>query len=161
MREPESYVKRRKALLRHIDNVRKNCQILGERLIERGEMQLGHKLIANGLLHDCSKFLGIEWKYLHNEIKENNPKAFENAVYHHTTTNQHHPEYWEGGIAKMPRVYLAELVCDWAARSAEFGNDLREWIKSIATKKFKMTVQSTVYKEIKNLVDLLLNEAFK
>ena len=161
MNEPESYAKRRKVLLRHIDNVRKNCQVLGERLIEKGELKLGHRLIANGQLHDNSKFHGVEWEYLHGDVKENNPKAFEGATYQHIHTNGHHPEYWEGGIHKMPRVYLAELVCDWAARSAEFGNDLREWIKTKATKKFDMTVQSTVYKEIKGLVDLLLDEAFK
>ena len=147
--------------MRHIDNVRKNCEVLGERLIEHGELKLGHRLIANGQMHDNSKFHGVEWEYLHGDVKDNNPKAFENATYQHIHTNGHHPEYWEGGIHKMPRVYLAELVCDWAARSAEFGNNLREWIKTKATKKFDMTVQSAAYKEIKGLVDLLLDEAFK
>ena len=61
----------------------------------------------------------------------------------------------------MPKVYVAEMVCDWYARSSEFGNDLRDWIKDKATKKFDMTVQSRVYKEIKDMVDILLDVTFK
>lgn len=61
----------------------------------------------------------------------------------------------------MPSIYVAEMVCDWSARSHEQGNDLRDWIKDRGTKTFGMTVQSKIYKEIKNFVDLLLEPGFK
>ena len=160
-KDKEVFQKRLKAVLRHLDNVRANCLLLGERLIEKDEADLGLKLIANGYVHDNSKLYGVEWIGMHDDVKETEPEVFYMAVHQHTTSklNMHHPEYW-GGIEKMPRIFLAEMVCDWAARSSEFGNDLREWIKDVATKKFKMKVQSKVYKEIKELVDILLDKKF-
>jgi len=47
-------------LLRHIDSVQKSCQKIGKHLIENGEPELGKQLIANGFIHDNSKFYGIE-----------------------------------------------------------------------------------------------------
>ena len=159
MNDEELNDKRRKLLLRHISNVREKCDILGEKLIEQGEESLGHRLMANGRTHDNSKFYGIEWKYLHSDVADDNPRLFKEAMNHHTSINKHHPEYW-WAIQNMPRLYVAEMVCDWVGRSNEFGNDLRGWIKDKATKKFKMTVQSSIYKEIKEFVDLLLDPKF-
>lgn len=151
--------KRLDALCRHIDNVRLKCQILGERLIEQGEA-MGHKLIANGYIHDNSKFYGVEWKYIHADMMGGvHNESLADAILEHHSKNKHHPEYWQG-ISDMPSVYVAEMVCDWAARSSEMGNDLREWIKDHATKKFKMKVQSKIYKEIKKFVDILLDPKF-
>ena len=159
MTEEQAEQKHLDALCRHISNVISFAHILGERLIEKGEEQLGQRLIGNSYLHDHSKFNGIEWLYIRPEFKAKNTELFKAAVANHTDTNKHHPEYW-GGIHNMPRIQLAELVCDWASRSSEFGNDLREWIKDKATKKFNFKVQSKVYKEIKDLVDILLDPAF-
>ena len=149
-----------KSLLRHTDSVRQSCVILGERIIESGEERLGIDLISNGQIHDCSKFRGIEWLYLRADlVSSNENEKLERARQHHVSTNPHHPEYW-GSIHSMPRVYVAEMVCDWYARSHEFGNDLRDWIKDKATKKFNMTVQSKAYKEVKDFVDILLDVKF-
>jgi len=157
--EEEIHKKRLDSLRRHVGNVIRFAGILGERLIEKGEDKVGRKLIANSYQHDHSKFGGIEWLHLHADGKEANSDLFQAAVLQHVNTNKHHPEYW-GDIHNMPRIFLAELVCDWAARSSEFGNDLREWIKDKATKKFDFKVQSKVYKEIKDLVDVLLDPSF-
>ena len=151
--------KRLESLCRHVDNVIRFSRILGERLIEKGEKELGKRLISNSYLHDHSKFSGVEWSYLHPDNKDIDPVLFGAAILEHTTTNKHHPEYWDG-IHNMPRIYVAEMVCDWASRSTEFGNDLREWIKDKATKKFDMKIQSKVYKEIKDFVGTLLDPAF-
>jgi hypothetical protein len=78
----------------------------------------------------------------------------------HVQTNPHHPEYWSGGIDTMPRLYKAEMVCDWHARSSEFGTDLREWAKGKAVRKYKMNHSGRTYKEIKELLDLLLERKF-
>ena len=151
-----------KTLLRHIDNVRSNCCILGERLIDKGEVELGHKLIANGYRHDNSKFHGVEWFYLNEESREQTPDLFKSALLQHTSSlnNKHHPEAWVDGIHSMDRLHLAEFVCDIAARGGEFGTDIRGWIREKATKKYSMTVQSKAYKTIKELVDMLLDEQF-
>jgi len=60
----------------------------------------------------------------------------------------------------MPRVYVGEMVADWHSRSAEFGTDLRKWIKEKAAKRFNFTLQSKVYKDIKFFVDILLEKPF-
>lgn len=148
------------ALIRHITNVQKNCILLGERLIDRGEPDFGRRLIANAFVHDNSKFGGVEWQFLHQDMKDNEPEKFLFAANQHVHTNKHHPEYWLH-ISNVPRIYVSEMCCDWAARSGEFGNDLREWIKDKATKKFDFTYQSKVYREIKEFVDLLLDPSFK
>lgn len=158
---------RRDTLLRHITNVQKSCFLLGERLIKSGEAKTGHDLMANCLIHDNSKWHGIEWLYLHPECFHEDKVKFLLAHQQHVTTNPHHPEYWDSepnsndGIHEMPRVYTAEMICDWHARASESATNLREWIIEKHCKAFAMTVQSTAYKHIKGLVDVLLDPAFK
>jgi len=120
---------------------------------------LARSLVANSMLHDNSKFRGVEWEYLSDEAKEKFPVQFQDAVTQHIATNSHHPEYW-GGIKYMPDVYLAEMVCDWKARSDEFGTDLREWVKEKATKRWDFTTSGGSYKSIKEYLDLLLDASF-
>lgn len=146
-------------LLRHIRNVQDECLLLAERLIEQGKPSMARSLLANSMLHDNSKFRGIEWEYLSEDTKDKYPEQFKVAVSQHQQTNMHHPEFWSG-IENMPRVYLAEMVCDWKARSAEFGTDLREWVKDKATKRWGFTPQGRVYKDIKEYLDLLLDIKF-
>lgn len=144
-------------LVRHIDNVRNNCLQLGKKLIEAGQPDMGRRLIANGHIHDASKFSGIEWDFL--DPTTTNKAGLKNAVNQHIRTNQHHPEYW-GGIERMPDIYIAELVCDWKARSTEFANDLREWINGKALKKFGFTKESETYKKIMTYVDMVCDKPF-
>lgn len=156
------YLERLSSLRRHIANVQECAYLLGERLVKRGlvgDYILAHDLVTNAHVHDKSKFDGIEWLYLHDEIKESEPEKFKLAWYQHVHTNEHHPEYWDG-INNMPEVYIAEMVCDWKARSNEFGSDLRIWIKEQATKRFDFKPQGKTYKKIKEFVDLLLDPAF-
>lgn len=152
-----------RAIARHIRNVEDNCLLLGEKLVERGDIAVGHKLIANGYVHDASKFHGIEFEYLslNNPTEEGTKLKLKLAVHHHNTTNPHHPEYWSGGVAEMPDVYLAEMVCDWKARSEEFGTSLRDWIDETATKRYGFAKDDKVYKEITGFVDLLCAKPFE
>lgn len=118
-------------------------------------------LIANGMIHDNSKLRGIEWKYLHTDVKETNEEAFLIAHHQHITSNPHHPEYWPCGINEMSPVYIAEMICDWHSRSSEFGTDLWEWIKEVAVPKYKVSTSGKTYKIMKEFVDLLLERRFK
>jgi hypothetical protein len=161
MNESEILEKRLNLVLRHISNVREDCLLLGERLIEQGEERLGRELIANGLIHDNSKLQGIEWEYMHTDIKEKSPDLFFSAYKNHVTTNKHHPEAHAGGITEMSRLYLAEMCCDWHSRSSEFGTDLWVWVKEEAIPKYKISTSGKTYKEIKGFLDLLLERKFK
>lgn len=152
------FVKRLKNILRHIKLVQDAAQILGDRLIENGKMDIAKRLIANSFLHDNSKFYGIEWDCLTGD-EDTNKHELDVAVTHHVSINPHHPEYW-GGIENMPLVFLAEMVCDLYARSVEFGTDLREWIRDVFIKKHNISVNCKIYKNIISMIDLLLNKPF-
>jgi hypothetical protein len=138
----------------HIQNVQRGCYKLGLKLMKRGEIELGRNLIANGQIHDNSKFKGIEFAHLFHS----DPLLSE-VIKHHQSVNPHHPEYW-GSIHDMPKVYVAEMVCDWYARSTEFGTGIREWIDNKATQKFSFSPEDPVYKTIQEMLALLLEPSF-
>lgn len=145
-------------IIRHINHVKDNCLLLGERLINYGKRDVGRLLIANGFIHDNSKFYGVEWDYLNDESGD--PDLLRIAVSQHNRTNQHHPEYW-GGIDLMPGLYIAEMVCDWKARSGEFGTSLQDWIEEGAATKFGYTTDSEIYRKIMFYSELLCDKPFK
>lgn len=144
-----------RGIARHIRNVEDNCLLLGEKLIERGEIDLGHKLIANGYVHDASKFWGIEWEFMApgQPTEEEGAKLkLKMAVHQHRKTNPHHPEYWSNGILDMPDVYLAEMVCDLKARSEEFGTSLIDYIDNVGLKSWGVSKEHDIYKRIMDFI---------
>jgi len=150
------------AIVRHIQNVQDNCLILGKKLIDRGEIELGVGLIRNGFMHDLSKFSGVEWDNMTplTTIEERNEKVkLKIAIQHHSKTNSHHPEYWNG-IKNMPDIAILEMVCDWKARSEEFGTSLRDWIEESALKRWEFTKEDFIYKKIIQYVDMLCEKPF-
>jgi len=154
----ESDIKHLNNVLRHIKNVRDNCELLGERLVASGEGQLGIDLIGLGQIHDYSKIHNqTEFKYLRDEFY--GKPEFNTALLSHISINLHHPEAWHG-IEEMPRIYVAEMVCDWKSRGTEFGSDVIDWVKEKATKKFGFSTKGKVYKEIKEFFSILLDKAF-
>ena len=138
----------------HIKNVQRNCHKLGIKLMKRGEIELGRNLISDGQIHDNSKFKGIEFDHLFN-----GDPLLPEVIKHHQSINPHHPEYW-GHIKNMPRVYIAEMVCDWYARSSEFGTGLRDWIETSALEKFDFCKTDEVYHTIQEMLNLLLDPSF-
>src|SRR3954451_24415783 len=146
------------SLVRHIGLVRDACLMLGRRLMAQGREDFGRLLIAHGFVHDASKFHGIEWDYLH--IGPDVPtEGLRLAIEQHRRTNSHHPEYW-GGIENMPEISVAEMVCDWYARSQEFGTGLRDWIDNEAVRTYRIDRAGPQYAWIKSFVDLLLKSSF-
>jgi len=145
-------------LVRHIDLVREACLLLGKRLMSQGREDFGRLLIARGFVHDASKFHGIEWDFLH-AGPEVAAEGLRLAITQHRRTNSHHPEYW-GGIDNMPEICVAEMVCDWYARSQEFGTGLREWIDKEAVPKYCLSRDSEAYRWIQGFIDVLLRSSF-
>lgn len=144
-------------ITRHINNVRENCELLGKKLIEKGETALGRQLIANGFTHYNSKFFGIEWEYLDGAGDKDKQEL---AIRQHNLVNLHHPNAWSS-IKEMPRLYIAEFVADVCARASEFGTNVREWVDNSATKKYAFTKRDKVYREIVEFLNLLLEKPFK
>ncbi len=112
-------------------------------------------MIANSYLHDNSKFRGLEWISLFGD----NEELLSLAIDHHRQTNSHHVAYW-GCVENMPKIFLAELVCDLHSRAAEFGTDLKDYLKDTFFPKHNIVPNSRCYKYIKEFVDLLLDKPF-
>jgi len=155
-----------RGICRHKQNVLENTIILGEKLVEQGEINLGKNLIANGYSHDISKFFGIEWAEMapntaKNEQpdKETKKMKLKLAIANHNQTNLHHVEAW-GCISEMPDVYLAEMCCDLLARSQEFGTSLMDYIDDEGIKRWKISKDESVYKKIIKYVNLLCEKPF-
>src|SRR5208282_4579478 len=149
-----------RAILRHVRNVHEACLLLGERLIERGESQLGRRLITRGFQHDLSKFFGIEWDLMAPCDQTSRPnKKLRMAVSHHNTTNDHHPEFW-GSIHEVPRWAVAEMICDWKSRSEEFGTSLHAYIKENATERWHFSERDPIYRTIMEFVNMLCDKPF-
>lgn len=145
-------------LVRHVELVREAGILLGKRLIAQGRVDFGRLLIAKCHVHDESKFYGIEWDYLH-QGQDVNREDLSRAIKQHVATNSHHPEYW-GGIENMPEIGIAEMVCDWYARSQEFGTGLREWVKKEAVQRYKIDLDGDHMRWITKFLDLLLVDSF-
>lgn len=145
-------------LIRHIELVRENTTLLGKRLIAKGRAEFGRLLIAKGFEHDVSKFYGLEWSYLHTG-KDTPKHELDLAVKQHTLTNSHHPEFW-GGFGNMPELAIAELTCDWYARSQEFGTSIRDWIVETAIEKFNVDIDGEQYVWLNKFLDILLEDNF-
>jgi hypothetical protein len=145
-------------LLRHKELVKDAAILLGKRLLETGKSELGRQIIIRGYTHDMSKFLGVEWEYLHagNDVPKD---ELNRAIKQHQCFNSHHPEYW-GGMEFMDQVSVGELVCDWYARAQEFGTSLREWISTQANGRFHIEACSQQKTWLDEFVDLLLEDAF-
>lgn len=141
----------------HIEHVRNNCVKLGRLMIKDGEIEDGRRLVALGHIHDNSKFSGVEWLYLGDDKAKS---KLEMAVSNHNTTNPHHPEYW-GGIENMPRLFIAEMVCDWAARASEFATSLREWVDEGAVRRYGYKKGDKIYRTIIEFMDMLCDKPFK
>jgi len=147
-------------LAKHIHHVQESATILAERCIQTGNTNLGIALMQNAARHDNSKYSGIELRYLVLDETDNG-ELIRLAVDHHNKTNLHHPEAWVGGIKEMSDLYMMEMVCDWRARSTEFGTDLREWIAECATEKFSFRKNDRVFKDIQKYLRIILDMPFK
>ena len=90
----------------------------------------------------------------------NGDPILSDVIRHHATTNPHHPEYW-GTIQNMPEVYIAEMVCDCAARSSEFGTSLKDWIINSATERYDFKMDDNIGKLIEKHLNLLISRSFK
>lgn len=158
--EIDEALERLEGVTRHTQNVRDNCSVVGRKCIEAGEIELGVQITARGECHDNSKFYGLEWARLHPDT----PKTkLEPAILQHNTSpkNDHHPEAWVGGIEEMSRAAIGEMVCDWVARSSEFGESVREWIDGNAAHRYGYKKGDKVYRQIMEFVDMLCDKPFK
>ena len=155
--DKERKIEKLERLIRHKREVLDNCILLAENIVKEDgrEFDFARRLVANAFVHDTTKLTTtIEWNHL-TDSDEDGDDMLAVAIREHNESNMHHPESWDG-IKNMPRVYVAEMVCDWKARSSELGTDLCEWIDTKATKRWGFTKRDKVHKDIMWFVNLLI-----
>lgn len=151
-------LKKLELIQRHKENVIKNCDIIGRKLIQSGEIKMGLRLIANSYPHDCPKLTSpLQFNFL---FQTDDKELLKLAISEHNTTSDHHPNFY-GGIDFMEPVKIAEVVADLAARSAEQGSCLKDYLTEIYYPKYDIKTNSKVDKYIRKFVGLLLDDKFK
>jgi len=102
----------------HIENVRFNLAAFCEELQKRAAV------------HDDSK-LSVAELPIYEAVDATPREAFGTPAYyerlgrlkpaldHHYTINDHHPEFYENGVAGMNLAALVEMFCDWKASSQD------------------------------------------
>ena len=97
-------------------------------------------LYWRGLMHDLSKYSPTEFfmgvKYYQGNRSPNSAeredKGYSSAWLHHKGRNRHHIEYWTDYVigpekkivpVEMPKVFMAEMICDRIAASRVYKKD--------------------------------------
>lgn len=150
-------------------------------------IKFGKKIGRDFKEHDASKFqepeytpyIWLTWDYKMKDDKvdfELPPEIIEQrhaATYHHITTNEHHPEFWDpemedaklnkenrDGIPErivdataMPVKAIEEMCCDWCAMSEERNNSPYDWADKVIGTRYKFTPRQiyVIYDTIEKL----------
>lgn len=92
-------------------------------------------LLERAIDHDQSKFKGVELEGYRKALNDDNSIDMEllgDAWDVHRTINDHHPDAWTGGLKKMSKNAVIEMLCDWeAAQFREAGNDMQHTKKMV------------------------------
>ncbi|MDI9519176.1 MAG: DUF5662 family protein [Erysipelotrichaceae bacterium] len=119
-----------KKLIQHFMTITRHKILVGKYCFKLG-------LYKQGILHDLSKYLPIEFisgvKYFQGYRspidKEKEILGYSKAWLHHKGRNKHHWEYWydftkDGyGPIEMPIQYVCEMICDRIAASRIYLKD--------------------------------------
>ncbi len=133
-----------------------------------GYMQVvANELFRRASVHDNSKFSEEEYGAYEEAFPDLQKYAYGSpefkaaldtikpAIAHHYAVNDHHPEYFEQGIAQMNLIQLIEMICDWLAASERSQKDIRVGLE-INKKRF--AIDNQLHSIIKRTVDSLLGE---
>jgi hypothetical protein len=129
------------------------------------------RLVADELLrraceHDNSKFSPSEFEAYESAFAGFQQHAFGTeeykavieeirpAVERHYAANDHHPEFFAGGVNDMNLVQIIEMVCDWIAASQRRHGDLGE---SLRINKARFTISDQLQRIIENTVEDLVD----
>lgn len=145
----------------HIGNVKLSFSNYGNNLANILEIDYD-ELNQNIEKHDLSKFENPEFssykQYFFPEDDEVKDKdIFEIGWLYHQNLNQHHPEFWVSRddnntkILDMPRVYIAEMLLDWAAMGIKFNNTAYSYYKEEGHKK---PFSKNTIKAIESVIDI-------
>jgi hypothetical protein len=138
---------------KHIERVIKYADLVVERYFEFERLtEIVQKHDASKFLNpELDPYIYNTWNYkckregIEFNIDLNTMNDMHKATLLHVKTNRHHPEFWTDQVENiinkdnrdepaeivfaedMPRIFVAEMVCDWLAMAEELGTDPYEW----------------------------------
>lgn len=123
-------------------------------LCAQGKDELGLELLKRATVHDNSKLEDDEL-FLLSRVSDRH-EAFTDPQYtlndkqkamiqEHWKRNPHHPEYYEDS-SQMSELDILEMVCDWYARSMQYGTDLLEFARTRQENRFHFNKE--MYKKV-------------
>lgn len=113
-------------------------------LYENGRNEDALQLARRCARHDNSKFESEEMKGFLRLPKEGEtmknanatmPETVQKFIKMHWKHNRHHPEFFTD-YHEMEELDIMEMVCDWYARSLQFGTNFKEFVKTRQANRF-------------------------
>ena len=123
--------------LLHKSFVIKACIKMSNYLSSEDKKDLAILLLNRANIHDNSKLVGPELELLSsiygNQSAFIDPKVQlsnneKDVIEKHWENNRHHPEHFED-FDNMSELDILEMVCDWYARSMQYGTDFLEFVR--------------------------------
>lgn len=141
-----------------------SCKVLSIYFLKRGDEDFALQLMKRAFIHDISKLSKFEFHAADafNSFSKNTNTRTHNFskdekifLTEHWKNNKHHPEHWDD-VTNMTDIDIAEMVCDWHARSVEFEDDLLDYIEYRQETRFSFP--DTMYSRIMYYANILLSE---
>lgn len=130
--------------------------------LENDNEKMALDILRRAFVHDYSKLSSKEFNSFlvfedyNNSLRDASvlyKKEEEVFLKEHWKNNKHHPEYWDNP-SKMQEIDIVEMVCDWHARSVEYGTDLKEFVKTRQHNRFQFSDE--MYEKINKYIEILL-----
>lgn len=140
------------------------CIKMSKYLNSIDERELAIMLLNRANIHDNSKLIGPELELLSsiygNQSAFINPNvqlsnSEKDVIEKHWENNRHHPEHFED-FDKMSELDILEMVCDWYARSMQYGTDFLDFVKVRQETRFKFP--KNMFEKIYKYCEVLTSE---
>lgn len=159
----EKRIKHFEELCIHKKHLIDSCHKMSVHFLKEGNEEFALLLMKRAFVHDISKL--SEYEFHASDALDSFNKHSRNREYvfsdkekvfleEHWKNNRHHPEHWDD-INDMNDIDLAEMVCDWHARSTEFNDDLLAYIKHRQSTRYAFP--DNLYKKILEYANILLS----
>lgn len=128
----------------HKKLVMDNCLLMAKYFLDKNDTKMAIAILKRGATHDNSKFDITEFTKLASIMESKHcfkdpesllTPAETKAIEYHWAHNRHHPEYFENK-EDMEEIDIIEMVCDWFARSLQFGTKFIPFVKKRQKNRF-------------------------
>ena len=148
----------------HKEYVMTVCTKFSKYLQDQGLQDDADELMKRAIVHDNSKILNKdEFRALTNIVYDRSSLKSANSqlsmfrqdsIELHWRHNSHHPEHYDN-YDNMSHIDRLEMVCDWMARSLQYGSNLIEFVEIRQNERFHFS--KAMYDEIIHYCEILVS----